>query len=85
MLAGSCHCGGTQETLEGDPGSITACNCTLCRRYGVLWASDYVDVRIRVSGPMAAAYRLFLRVRFTAYIDWSARSTSASMSAPSSG
>ena len=54
MLKGTCHCGGAHWTLEGDPGSITACNCTLCRRYGVLWAYDYVDERIRVAGPMSA-------------------------------
>lgn len=51
MLRGSCHCGDCSWTLEGDPGSITACNCTLCRRYGALWAYDYEDERIKVSGP----------------------------------
>ncbi|RWE83424.1 GFA family protein [Mesorhizobium sp.] len=50
MLTGTCHCGAAHWTLEGDPGSITACNCTLCRRYGALWAYDYVDKRIRVAG-----------------------------------
>ncbi|TJW15142.1 MAG: GFA family protein, partial [Mesorhizobium sp.] len=51
MLKGTCHCGAAHWTLEGDPGSITACNCTLCRRYGTLWAYDYVDERIRIAGP----------------------------------
>jgi len=54
MLTGICHCGATGWTLEGDPGSITACNCTLCRRYGALWAYDYENERIRVSGPVKA-------------------------------
>jgi hypothetical protein len=54
MLRGICHCGDAHWTLEGDPGSITACNCTLCRRYGALWAYDYADERIRISGPMSA-------------------------------
>lgn len=49
-LTGSCHCGGAHWTLEGDPGSITACNCTLCRRYGALWAYDYENERIRIDG-----------------------------------
>ena len=57
MLTGSCHCGAASWTLEGDPGPATACNCTLCRRYGVLWAYDYEDERIRVSGPMTAYVR----------------------------
>ncbi len=51
MLKGTCHCGATHWTLEGDPGSVTACNCTLCRRYGVLWAYDYENERIRIFGP----------------------------------
>jgi hypothetical protein len=56
MLTGHCHCGGSHWTLEGDPGSITACNCTLCRRYGTLWAYDYENERIRLSGP-AGSYK----------------------------
>jgi hypothetical protein len=43
--------------LEGDPGSITACNCTLCRRYGTLWAYDYEGERIAVSGPLESYRR----------------------------
>lgn len=57
MLAGSCHCGATHWTLEGDPGGITACNCTMCRRYGTLWAYDYENERIRVTGPVASYRR----------------------------
>jgi hypothetical protein len=38
MLKGSCHCGRAGWTLEGEVGQVTACNCTLCRRYGALWA-----------------------------------------------
>lgn len=53
MLKGTCHCGDTHWTLEGDPGPATACNCTLCRRYGALWAYDYEGERIEVSGPAA--------------------------------
>ena len=33
------------------PGHATACNCTLCRRYGTLWAYDFEGERISVSGP----------------------------------
>ena len=57
MLKGSCHCGALTWTFEGDPGSATACNCTLCRRYGVLWAYDYEDERIKISGPSSAYTR----------------------------
>lgn len=57
MLMGTCHCGDAHWTFEGDPGPVTACNCTLCRRYGVLWAYDYVDERIRIAGPTTAYTR----------------------------
>ena len=51
VLEGACHCGGSHWTLNGDPGPATACNCTLCRRYGALWAYDYEGERITVTGP----------------------------------
>ena len=57
MLEGSCHCGACRWTLQGDPGTATACNCTLCRRSGGLWAYDYEGERIAVSGPMTAYRR----------------------------
>lgn len=57
MLIGSCHCGKSGWALEGDPGSITACNCTLCRRYGALWAYDYEGERVSVTGEIASYVR----------------------------
>ena len=53
VLTASCHCGKTGWTLQGDPGSITACNCTLCRRYGWLLAYDYEGERVAISGDQA--------------------------------
>ena len=50
MIKGSCHCGTVHWQFDGIPASATACNCTICRRYGTLWAYDYVDGRIRVAG-----------------------------------
>jgi len=57
VLRGSCHCGACGWTLEGDPGSITACNCTLCRQYGTLWAYDFENERIQVSGLLKSYTR----------------------------
>lgn len=51
MLEGKCHCGAVHWTFDGDPGAATACNCTVCRRYGVLWIYDYEGERIKLSGP----------------------------------
>jgi len=54
MIEGSCHCGAVRWTFDGTPVSATACNCTLCRRYGVLWAYDFEGERISVTGPTKA-------------------------------
>lgn len=51
MIEGSCHCGAVRWSFADVPESATACNCTVCRRYGVLWAYDFEDEGIRVSGP----------------------------------
>ena len=50
MIRGSCLCGQVQWQFEGQPNGATACNCTACRRYGVLWAYDYENQGIKVSG-----------------------------------
>ncbi|WEK05936.1 MAG: GFA family protein [Candidatus Devosia phytovorans] len=33
----SCHCGRVTITLPRAPEVVVECNCSLCRRYGVLW------------------------------------------------
>ena len=51
MVEGSCHCGAVHWRFDGVPGSATACNCTVCRRYGALWAYGFEGEHIQVSGP----------------------------------
>ena len=51
MIEGSCHCGAVRWSFAGTPEAATACNCTVCRRYGALWAYDYEGEGIQVSGP----------------------------------
>ena len=50
MVQGSCHCGAVQWRCEAIPDSAEACNCTICRRYGVLWAYGFEGEDISVSG-----------------------------------
>lgn len=57
VISGSCHCGAVSWTHQGIPTSATACNCTVCRRYGVLWAYDYEGEGISVSGATQAYIR----------------------------
>lgn len=56
-LEGSCHCGAVHWRFDGQPDGATACNCTVCRRYGVLWAYDYEGHGIHVRGPTRAYVR----------------------------
>jgi hypothetical protein len=38
MIKASCHCGQITLELTTVPAEVTECNCSICRRYGVLWA-----------------------------------------------
>ena len=49
-MRGTCHCGGVSWTLDTPPQSVTACNCTICRRYGVLWGYGHIGDNIHTSG-----------------------------------
>lgn len=37
MIRATCHCGAI-ELVAPAPTEVTDCNCSICRRYGVLWA-----------------------------------------------
>jgi hypothetical protein len=51
MLTGTCHCGALSWNFDGDPGSATACNCTICRRYGALWIYGWEGEVVTATGP----------------------------------
>ncbi len=57
MIHGACHCGALTWRFDGTPEGATACNCTVCRRYGALWAYDYEGHGIGVAGPTSAYVR----------------------------
>lgn len=50
ILEGACHCGGLVWQLVGMPESATVCNCSICRRYGVLWAYGHEGETITLTG-----------------------------------
>jgi hypothetical protein len=38
MFETECHCGNIKITATEKPETLTNCNCSICYRYGVLWA-----------------------------------------------
>lgn len=57
MLEGSCHCGQVSWIYPLELNSVTACNCTLCSRYGALWAYGYLEDGIKTQGETKAYVR----------------------------
>ena len=57
LIEGSCHCRAVRWQFSGMPESATACNCSVCHRYGALWAYDYEGEGIEVTGPTRAYIR----------------------------
>lgn len=53
MTRASCHCGAVQLETDAPPAEVTECNCSICRRYGVLWAY-YRPGQVRLLPPDAA-------------------------------
>jgi hypothetical protein len=47
MIEASCHCGSIRLEIAAPPETLTDCNCSICRRYGVLWAY-YLPAQIRI-------------------------------------
>jgi hypothetical protein len=46
-MEASCHCGAVRIEVEVPPAQLTSCNCSLCRRYGTLWAY-YRPAQVRI-------------------------------------
>lgn len=38
MIEASCHCGAIRFAVASVPSDVNDCNCSICRRYGTLWA-----------------------------------------------
>lgn len=48
MIEASCHCGAVVlEVDDSPPVEVNDCHCSICRRYGALWAY-YAPQRVRV-------------------------------------
>jgi hypothetical protein len=47
MLESTCHCGAVRIEVPRKPRRLTNCNCSICRRYGTLWAY-YKRAEVRI-------------------------------------
>jgi hypothetical protein len=57
MLTATCHCGAVQVDVPRKPRRLTNCNCSICRRYGTLWAYYKAsDVRVRAARGATMKY-----------------------------
>lgn len=51
----TCHCAAVRLTCEARPTEVTECTCSICRRYGVLWAY-YEPGQVRIEGGATEVY-----------------------------
>jgi len=51
MIAASCHCGAVKIEVSEKPESLTQCTCSICRRYGALWAYFTSETTRVISAP----------------------------------
>jgi hypothetical protein len=64
LLTASCHCGRVRIHVQRPPRTVTSCNCSLCRRYGALWAYYRAGtVQIEANKGALASYSWRRRVR----------------------
>lgn len=65
---GSCHCGGIKFAVEGEIGGAVACNCSMCRRKGILmWFVGREQLRLLTPESALGTYtfnRHVIRHRF---------------------
>jgi hypothetical protein len=58
QISGSCLCGAVQLEAFRMPRQLTDCNCSVCRRYGALWAYfSKSTARVTAARGATRAYR----------------------------
>ena len=53
MPTATCHCGTVRVEVPHKPETLTDCNCSICRRYGTLWAY-YPGSEVRITSEPGA-------------------------------
>lgn len=58
MLIAACHCGAVRIEMSRRPVSLTRCTCSICHRYGALWAyCTRKTARVVADEDVLAGYR----------------------------
>lgn len=56
-MKGSCHCGRIRFEVEGTPGQVMECNCSMCSKKGVLmWFVPAAALRLLTPPEAMATY-----------------------------
>jgi hypothetical protein len=63
MIEATCECGAVRVEVEAPPETVGDCNCSICRRYGALWAYYRVD-QVRVTGATTVYLRGTRQIEF---------------------
>jgi hypothetical protein len=58
MIEASCHCSRVRIELNEPPATVNECSCSICRRYGTLWA--YYSPRLVKVFPASGATDVYL-------------------------
>jgi hypothetical protein len=53
MIHASCHCGAVRLEIDTPPETVLDCRCSICRRYGTLWAY-YAPSHVRITPAQGA-------------------------------
>ncbi len=58
MQTGGCHCGRVRFEVDGDPGEVVECNCSICARKGYLhWIVPRAAFRLLAGEEALLTYR----------------------------
>jgi len=66
MLSAICHCGSVRIHVRRAPRTVTSCNCSICRRYGALWAY-YSASSVQIEAPKGGLSSYSWRRKIRAY------------------
>jgi hypothetical protein len=65
-LAATCHCGAIRIYVRQKSRTLTSCNCSICRRYGALWAY-YAASSVTIKAPKGGLAKYSWNRKIRAY------------------